>query len=150
MTPRSMAFLIGLTAISSLAGCASVPMALPEQDARAKSFSVKPGKANIYVYRNESMGAAVKMPVTLNGKPLGATGAKTFLFAEVSPGKHIFVSKTENDYPLEVTAVAGKNYFVWQEVKMGLLQARSQLHLVDEVVGKSGVKECQMAGSVDQ
>lgn len=150
MTPRSVVFLIGLAAVSSLAGCASVPMASPEQDARAKSFSVKPGKANIYVYRNESMGGAVKMPVTLNGKPIGATGAKTFLLAEVSSGKHILVSKAENDYPLEVTAVAGRNYFVWQEVKMGLLQARSQLHLADEATGKLGVKECQLVGSVDQ
>lgn len=45
-------------------------MASPEYDARAKSFSVKPGKANIYVYRNESMGAIAKMPITLNGRPM--------------------------------------------------------------------------------
>ena len=65
-------------------GCASVPMATPEQDAAARSFSVKPDKANIYVYRNEAMGAAIKMPVALNGKLVGDTAAKTFLKLEVS------------------------------------------------------------------
>lgn len=150
MTFKSVIFVLILAAISLVSGCASVPMASPEQDARAKSFSVKPGKANIYVYRNESMGAAVKMPVTLNGKPMGATGAKTFLLAEVPAGKHILVSKAENDYPLEVIAEPGRSYFVWQEVKMGFLQAQSQLHLTDEATGKSGVRECQMAGAIVQ
>lgn len=150
MTFKSAVFVLALTTISSLVGCASVPMAPPEHDARAKSFSVKPGKANIYVYRNESMGAAVKMPVTLNGKPMGATGAKTFLLAEVPSGKHILVSKSENDYPLELMAEPGRNYFIWQEVKMGLLYARSQLHITDDVAGRAGVRECQLAGSLDQ
>ncbi len=150
MAFRSAVFVLALTTISSLVGCVSVPIAPSEHDVRAKSFSVKPGKANIYVYRNESMGAAVKMPVTLNGKPMGATGAKTFLLAEVPPGKHILVSKAENDYPLEIVAESGKNYFIWQEVKMGLLYARSQLHVSDDVTGKMGVKECQLVSSVDQ
>lgn len=150
MAIRSVVFVLALTTVSSLIGCASVPMASSEHDSRAKSFSVKPGKANIYVYRNESMGAAVKMPVTLNGKPMGATAAKTFLLAEVQPGKHVLVSKAENDFPLEISAEPGRNYFVWQEVKMGLLYARTQLHAMDDATGKTGVRECQMAGSVDQ
>ena len=45
---------------SILAGCASVPMASPEADANAKSFRVPAGKSNIYIYRNESFGAAIK------------------------------------------------------------------------------------------
>ena len=37
-----------------IASCASVPLAKPEQDAMAKSFSVEAGKSNIYIYRNET------------------------------------------------------------------------------------------------
>lgn len=125
-------------------GCASVPMATPEQDAAARSFSVKPDKANIYVYRNETMGAAIKMPVALNGKLVGDTAAKTFLKLEVSPGSHTLVSKTENDSSVTVNAVGGRNYFVWQEVKMGAFAARSLLQLVDEATGKAGVAECKL------
>jgi len=125
-------------------GCASVPMAGAEEDAAAKSFAVRPGKANIYVYRNESMGAAIKMPVVLDGKLVGDTAAKTYYVLEVNPGIHTVVSKTENDSSVNVDAVAGRNYFLWQEVKMGLMTARSSLQQVDEATGKAGVSECKL------
>ena len=127
-----------------VSGCASVPMATPEQDAAARNFAVKPDMANIYVYRNETMGAAIKMPVALNGKLVGDTASKTFLKLEVSPGKHTLLSKTENDSSLTIDAIAGRNYFVWQEVKMGAFAARSLLQLVDEATGKAGVAECKL------
>jgi len=125
-------------------GCASVPMASVESDNAAKSFAVKPGKANIYVYRNESMGAAIRMTVALDGRIVGATAAKTYLLLEVAPGNHTLLSKTENDSTLSVTTVAGRNYFVWQEVKMGAFSARSALQLMSEAAGKAGVAECKL------
>lgn len=60
-----------------LGGCASVPMANPEQDAKIKTFAAKPDKAALYVYRNETFGAAIKMTVMLNGNYLGDTASKT-------------------------------------------------------------------------
>src|SRR5687768_7577714 len=123
-------------------------MAPSEMDVAAKSYAVKPKKANIYVYRNEVMGAAIKMPVLLNGRAVGDTGSKTYLLLEVDPGSHTIVSKTENDATLKLDAVAGRNYFVWQEVKMGLMVARSQLHLVDEATGKAGVGESKLVQPV--
>jgi PBP1b-binding outer membrane lipoprotein LpoB len=125
-------------------GCASVQMASPEQDTAAKSFAVKPGKANIYVYRNETFGAALKMPIVLDGKAVGDTASKTYLVVEVAPGAHTVISKTENDSSVNVNAVAGRNYFLWQEVKMGLMTARSDLKEVDEATGKAGVAECKL------
>lgn len=125
-------------------GCASVPMASVEHDTAAKSFATKPGRANIYVYRNETMGAAIKMPVALNGKLVGDTASKTYLLFDVAPGSHTVTSKTENDSSVTVNAVAGRNYFLWQEVKMGLMAARSNLQQVDEATGKAGVQECKL------
>jgi hypothetical protein len=137
--------LAGLFAAAVLAtGCASVPMANVERDNAAKTFAVAPGQANIYVYRNESMGAAVKMDVELNGKPVGQTAAKTYLALGVAPGRHTLVSKAENDSALDIVAEPGKNYFVWQEVKMGLLYARNKLQIVDEPTGRAGVAECSL------
>lgn len=134
--------LIGAVVLAT--GCASVQMASPEKDAAAKTFTVKPDKANIYVYRNETFGAAIKMPVALNGRLVGDTAAKTFMKLEVAPGDHVLLSKTENDSVVPLKAVAGKNYFVWQEVKMGLFAARSSLQLVDEATGMTGVQECKL------
>jgi len=119
-------------------------MASPDRDAAAKTFTVKPDKANIYVYRNETMGAAVKMPIALDGKLVGDTAANTFLILEVPPGNHTILSKTENDSTLTVSATAGSNYYIWQEVKMGMFAARSALHLVDEATGKAGIAECKL------
>lgn len=127
-----------------LTGCASIPMASVEQDTQAKTFAVKPDKANIYLYRNESLGGAVRMDVLLDGKPVGKTSAKTYMKLEVAPGQHTLMSKAENDDVLNISTDAGKNYFVWQESKMGILYARNLLHLVDEKTGKAGVEECKL------
>lgn len=131
--------------VSSLVGCASVPMGDAKQDAALKTFSVPADKAGVYIYRNESMGAAVKMDVELDGKAIGQTAANTYLYKEVAPGKHTISSKAENTDTVEIDAKPGTLSYVWQEVKMGLLYARTKLHLVDEAVGKKGVLETKLA-----
>ena len=129
----------------SLVGCASVNMGDPKQDAAAKTFQAPQSNAGVYIYRNESMGAAVKMDVTVDGQPIGQTVAKTFLYKEVAPGKHTITSKAENTETLEIDAKPGVLYYVWQEVKMGFMYARNKLQLVDETTGKKGVLETSLA-----
>lgn len=129
----------------NLVGCASVNMGTPQQDAAVKAFKAPADKAAIYVYRNESMGAAVKMDVAIDSQPVGQTAAKTFLYKEVAPGKHVVESKAENTDKVEVDAKPGMLYFIWQEVKMGALYARTKLHLVGEDEGKKGVNETKLA-----
>lgn len=131
----------------SLVGCASVPMGDSKQDAALKTFAGKPDVAGLYIYRNESIGAAVRMDVEVDGKPLGQTAAKTYFYTEVVPGKHTVTSKSENDDTLHMETTAGKLYYIWQEVKMGVLYARTKLHLVGEDEGKKGVLESQLAAS---
>jgi hypothetical protein len=134
-----------LLALTSLTGgCASVKMADESQDAQAKTFQVAPDKAHIYVYRNESMGAGVKMPVALNGKPVGQTVAKSYLMLSVPAGQQTLVSSAENDSELKLTTEAGKNYFVWQEVKVGFIKARNSLQVVDDQTGRAGVAESKL------
>ena len=131
----------------SLVGCASVPMGDAAQDAALKTFPARPDSAGLYIYRNESMGAAVRMDVEADGKPLGQTAARTYFFTELKPGKHTVTSKSENTDTLEIDALPGKLYYVWQEVKMGLLYARTKLHLVDEAQGRKGVLESSLAAA---
>lgn len=136
-----------LLVVLAISGCASVPMGDPKQDAALKAFNVAKDKAGIYVYRNESMGAAVKMDVSVDGQPIGQTAAKTYFYKEVTPGKHTISSTAENTDTLEVDAKPGTLTFIWQEVKMGLLYARNKLHLVSEEEGKKGVQETTLAVS---
>ncbi|MED5492853.1 hypothetical protein ULG90_09935 [Halopseudomonas pachastrellae] len=37
-----------------------------------------------------------------------------------------------------------RNYFVWQEVKMGLVSGGSKLQVVSEQQGRAGVQQCIM------
>ena len=134
-----------LIAIFSLVGCASVPMGDPGEDARLKTFPVKPDTAGVYVYRNEVFGAALTIPVELDGKHLGRTASKTYFYKEVKPGKHNVVSRGENDERLDFNTVAGKLYFIWQEIKMGMFAPRTKLHLVSDEVGRAGVLESKLA-----
>lgn len=127
-----------------LSGCASVPMAPLDQDTKAKDFSHVPNKASLYIYRNESFGGAVPITVSVNGKALGQTAAKTYFRLNLTPGKYSVESLAENVSNLPLTTEAGKNYFVWQEVKMGMWMARSLLQQTDETTGRAGVMESKL------
>ena len=133
-----------LAAALLLSACASVPLAAPDVDARVKTMIPNSQKALIYLFRNEMMGALIKFEVSLDGRIVGKTAAKTFLVWEVDPGRHEIASEAENTDTLVIHAEAGKTYFVWQEVKMGGWYARNKLSLVDDAKGRAGVGECQL------
>lgn len=140
-----LAALLALTAFVS--GCASVNLADAEADAQRKTFAAPAAdKAGIYVYRNETMGAAVKMPVVLDGQLIGETASKTYFYKEVAPGKHTVESLTEGkENKLEVETKGGTLTYIWQEVKMGMWAAASKLHLVSAEEGQKGVSESRLA-----
>jgi hypothetical protein len=137
-----------LTCVLGLAlavtGCATVPLASAEDDARMKSFEVPPDAALVYLYRNEFFGNGVHMDVSLDGYPSGQTVWGTFMVWEVWPGHHRLLSQAENDAELDIVVAPGQRYFVWQEVKMGVLYARSRLHLVSEYEGRKGLRDCKL------
>ena len=143
MTSNRAFVVVSLAVLAS--ACASVPLAPPEKDAEAKLFPAPPpGHANLYVYRNEGFGGAVRMSVNLDGVALGDTAAKTYLYTPIPAGTHTVVSKSENDSTAIIDARPGESYFVWQEVKMGLWSARSALQQVAEDRGRAGVLECKL------
>ncbi|HHQ4886542.1 TPA: DUF2846 domain-containing protein [Aeromonas veronii] len=141
---RQIMMSAALLSAALLSGCASVPMADAPADAQAKQFVAPKDAANLYIYRNETFGTAVKMPVLVDGVAVGDTVAHSYILKQVTPGSHTITSKSENDATLTLSTEAGKNYYVWQEVKMGLLMARSKLSQVSEEEGKQGVMESKL------
>lgn len=125
-------------------GCATLPLADVREDARVKGLAAPSDGAIVYVYRNETYGGAVRMPLLVDGGFGGETSAKTYLAFRVRPGPHTVISRTENDARLDFVAEPGRKYYVWQEVKMGLFSARSNLQLVPENVGRAGLSECNL------
>ena len=63
------------------------------------------------------------------------------------PGKYKVESHAEDVSSLFLSVEAGKNYFVWQEVKMGMWMARSLLQQVDDNTGRAGVTESKLIAS---
>lgn len=140
---RKTALPIFIILFSILTGCASSPKAPPEKDMEAKQFIVPNGKSNIYLYRNTIIGFQKSMPVSLDNKRAGITGANTYIRWVVVPGKHVVVSHPAGSEPSRVIidTVAGKNYYIWQEVISG---PSSELHMVSEEEGQNGVRECEL------
>jgi Protein of unknown function (DUF2846) len=137
---RRIFSLLLFAALAGLWGCASIDKAPESADKSAKQFGAVPGGSVIYVYRNESLGAALSMPVTVNGKLAGTTGARSHMRLELPAGTHNLTSQGDSS-KLAVTTEPGKVYYVWQEVKMGFMSGGSKLQLVPEDVGKKGVME---------
>lgn len=135
-------FVIFLSAVC--AACASVNLADPDDDSAAKTFNVADGKSNIYIYRNEDVILNTGVSIEVDGKQLGSTGPQTFILATVSPGRHTIIASGENTEKLEVTTEAGKNYFLWLEIRLGAFTNRGHLHLVTMEEGKKGVMESKL------
>jgi hypothetical protein len=140
-------FSLAALLVFQLTGCASVPMAPLDKDTKAKDFLPVSGKASLYIYRNESFGAAIPMTVSVNGKVLGQTAAKTYFRLNLIPGRYNVESHAENVTNRLLTTEAGMNYFVWQEVKMGMWTAGSLVQQVDEATGRAGVLESKLIAS---
>lgn len=133
-----------LVGVLALSGCASVPMADKNADVQAKAFMPASDKATVYIYRNETFGSAIKMPVLIDNVSVGDTASKTYIEKQLAPGQHTITSKTEKDSSVSINMLAGQIYYVWQEVKMGMWAAGSALHVVDAQKGQAGVRESKM------
>ncbi|MES2069592.1 MAG: DUF2846 domain-containing protein [Pseudomonadota bacterium] len=138
---KQLQFILLLAISALLTACASVPMESFDKDAQAKSFAVQKTRAQLYVYRNESLGAAIKMPLELDGTAIAETAAHTYAVIALKPGRHALVSQASH---LDLNVKPGQNYYVWQEVKMGFLSGSPKLQLVDEAAGKAGVAESKL------
>lgn len=132
-----------------LSGCASVtptslPLASLDEDKDAKMFTVIPDKAVLYIYRDQFSGSAWQIPVAINGIFIGKTGGYTFFKKILPPGQYVIETRAENVEQKTVVLDAGKAYYVRHETKMGMVKPRAELHLVDEVTGREGVKKSRL------
>jgi hypothetical protein len=138
------AAIVATCAAAAIGGCATFPAADEATDREAKTFAVSPGRANIYLYREEGPGEAVVMDVLLDGVPMGRTGPRTYFVFDVEPGSHTLTSRAENESSVTLAVEAGANRFVRQEVRMGVWYARTRLAVVDEPTGRAGVAQCRL------
>jgi hypothetical protein len=140
--------LAALLGLLILTGCAAVGKAPVEKDLEAKKLAPPEGKALVYIVRPSSMGMAIKMEVTCDGKYLGATGGGRFIYAILDPGSHVFVSKAENKSELPIVLEANKTYYLEQKIKMGIIKARNNLERIEDAEGKDKLNRSSLSADL--
>ncbi len=103
---------------------------------------VEDGKALIYVVRPARVGFAIKSFFLCDREILGINKGRSYFFAQVDPGRHVFWSKSENVDALEMEVEAGRTYYIEQKVQMGGFRARTKLVALDEAEGKAALAKC--------
>lgn len=88
------------------------------------------GYAGLYVYRNVSFDTPViQKDIWVNGECLGRSSAKTFFYKQY-PGNKEYIISTESEFSpngISLRLEAGKNYFIRQYTKMGLIKSSADL-----------------------
>jgi len=139
-----------ITATLLISGCASVEMASKAESAKAKEFnSPSQGTAGVYIYRDSGLGTALKKDVWIDGKCIGESAPYVFFYTEVEGGKNHKVDTESVFSPntLKLMFEAGKNYFIRQFIKPGILVMGAGLEQIPEEKGKIDIAKLEMAKS---
>ena len=109
--------LLGLV-LAGLAGCLwQVPVADPATDARYKSLAPPPGRALVYVIREDAQeGGQVRTRVWLDGQGFGTVLGGTYLLAALEPGRHVFSVSLDDTVRAELLVRAGGVYYLLHRV----------------------------------
>lgn len=131
-----------------MVGCASVPMHDIQTSGQAKVFKTPTnGNAGLYVYRDATLGAALKKDVWVDGECLGETAPKIFFYKEILGNqRHVITTESEfGNQDLWLETKAGENYFVKQVIRPGVFVAGAYLKAVEAEQGMKEVTKLDMA-----
>lgn len=143
-----LASLLAMSAIVLMTGCASVDMAPKAESSKAKEFAMPTqGKSGVYIYRDSFVGKALKKDIWIDGKCVGESAPDVFFYTEVD-GDKTHKIETQSEFSpngFDLMFQAGKNYFIRQYIKMGLVVGGADLEQVTEEQGKIAVSKLELA-----
>lgn len=144
---KKLMLLSAVLSVALLSGCASVPMESADKDQELKQFPAPAAnQAGLYIFRDSSMGASLKKAVKVDGQVIGETAPKTYFYRTLTPGSHVLATESEfSDNTLNIEAVAGKNHYVRQSIKVGVFVGGAKLTEVSESEGQQGVRNSRLA-----
>ncbi|OYU00482.1 MAG: hypothetical protein CFE40_04100 [Burkholderiales bacterium PBB1] len=129
-----------------LLGCAVPTHGSDVSPGRAMPAPVAADEAAIYVIRSERVGGAIPIEVLIDGKHVGATVARSYLYAVVAPGVRVLESRGDIRSTLEVDAKPGAITYVSQVVELQYLTSpRTRLRVVHAAQGREWVAELKPA-----
>lgn len=91
------------------------------------------------------MGFLINFKVYCDNELIGLTKGKTYIYAYIEPGQHMFMSQAENKDELDIELEANKTYFLEQIPKMGIIKARNRIQVLTESAGRAALEKCKMA-----
>jgi len=144
---KKLMLLSAVLSVALLSGCASVPMESADKDQALKQFPAPAdNQAGLYIFRDSNFGASLKKAVKIDGQVIGETAPKTYFYRTLTPGPHVLATESEfGDNTLNIEAVAGKNHYVRQSIKMGVFVGGAKLTEVSEFEGQQAVRNTQLA-----
>ncbi len=129
-----------------MVGCATPTRGGGATPDHAASAPVAADEAAIYIIRSERVGGAIPIEVLIDGKHVGATVARSHLYAVVAPGEHVLESRGDIRSTLEVDLKPGTITYVSQVVEMQYLTSpRTRLRVVHASQGREWVAELKPA-----
>ena len=92
------------------------------------------------------LGGALKKTVKIDDEIIGETAANTYFYRLITPGKHTLATESEfSDNLIELDAIAGKNHYVRQSIKIGVFVGGAKLTEVSESEGQQAVAKTELA-----
>lgn len=122
------AILLIMTVTLTACATSSVKQATEREDVEAKKFITYPGKATVYVYRDNTQGpgeiempSKLSLPLWVDGKSMGIVGIHTYQRLILEPGEHVFASEGKNRDETVINTKAGEVTFVQIEDNLDIL-----------------------------
>ncbi len=112
-----------------LAGCKS-PGMIPAKPVDMSSLDSN--TALVTFIRPAFVGTAIQFRMWDSEKFIGHLSSQSYIQYKTTPGKHLFLARSENWSCVEAELEGGKSYFIIGKVRMGLLKARVALDPVNK------------------
>ena len=146
MNRSRLLFAVLILTLPAMYQSASVSKAPSDESDAVKAFEAQDDRGAVFLYRTgRAVGAATATQIKVNGIDAGGTGPGTFFRWELKPGKYTFLASTgESSATIALDVEAGKLYFIYQTVRIGLNESRVSMKVQDEATGKKDVKVLQL------
>jgi hypothetical protein len=128
-----------------VAGCVQPPPFSPA-DIQAKRFEALPDKAVIYIVRDSPDASDDGASISLDDSAVITTFPGTYYRWEVAPGPHRIAGFAADSSRFELTAEAGRVYFVLQRMWPFMMQPLSHFQLLAEPHGRAAVARSELLG----
>lgn len=145
MTPatflRPVLFSLVIGSTLGVISCASGP---GYADAIKTLPPIPKDKGRVFIYRDTSLGAAIRPKIRIDDQPIGTSVAKGFSYSDQAPGQHVVSLVTEWKHKDTVTVTAGQPSFVRTHVTIGAFVGHVIPTAVSKEEAQSEIQNCKL------